>query len=606
MRKAWVKGGRRLIRRRRLLQSAHLGVVVTALIAVGLPSIAQADFEFSPPIPLAGPPAAAPDLATDAEGHTTIVWQEGSEDGITRLIQAARLAPDGTLGSLQTLTSMTSGPGCSCPKVVIDSQRRATVAWVAGVDPSDRDRMQAVQLGADGLPLGPVKTLSPTGEEASRHDLAVDSQGRATVVWRVGGPIARIESARLLPDGTAEPAQTISEPGVDSTAPSVAIGQEDRAAMAWDSTDGLQLIRISAGGSPGSVQTVLPPEASAGVPQIVVDSQDRTTLAYWRSSGFEAKAVRVEPDGTVGPIVNLSAEGEKTLVPLVAIDSTDRITAVWESFSGQIKTARIEADGTVGPMRLVSDPDLHRAGEPQLAMGPGGKAVVIWAHSPPTFIEPLPAPECEEGFEPQSDVVQAAFIGADGLPGPIHSISRFGEQSIIPAVAADPSGRVTVVWHSFDGTYFCSDVDVRLQMGWGPWSEINEPPPEDIGPVEAGEREPPGATASTRLGKRATVRGRFLAVRGACRGAPGSSCESTIKLLAPTKRLIASGQFHLENGTKRTLRLRLSRHGRGLLARRSPRTVRATVEGVAVENGIVAISRRPPGGRLDRRSQRFK
>lgn len=577
-----------------LLRAVLAAIAVMAVI----PSQAHASFAFSRPVSLAGS-ASGPGLATDAAGRTTVVWQERSEDGVTRLIQVARLAPDGTLGPPQTLTSMTSGPSCSCPEVVVDSEGRATVAWVGGLAPDDRDRMQAIQLDADGTPLGPVTTLSAADEVASWHQMGVDSQGRTTIVWRVTGSIDRVDSVRFLPDGSAEPVQTISEPGVDSSIPSIVVDHDDRATISWASEKGLQLVRIGADGTTGAVETVLPPEADAGAPEVAVDSEGRVTIAFWRFPGSTAKAVQIDPDGTVGPVLSLSAEGEKAFPPLLATDSADRITTVWESFSGQIKSTRIAADGAVGPVRHVSDPDLHRAGNPQLAMGPGDEAVVVWAHSPPAFIEPEPAPECEVGFEPESDVVQASFIGPDGLPGPIHYLSRFGEQSTSPAVAAGPSGRVSVVWHSFDGTYFCEDVGVRLQMSWGPWSPtvVDDSQTEQTDPAAPPAPVPsPPASAALRLAKRALARGRFVAFRGACLGPSETRCEQRLKLIGPGNRVLASGRSSLAAGTKRLLRLPLSRHGRELLARGSPRVVRATVEGLATR-GTVAVRLVPLPGR---------
>jgi len=573
---------------------------VAVIAALLLPGSARADFAFSPPVTLAEPAAFAPDLAADPQGRTTIVWQEMAADEATRLIRAIRLGPDGTLGPVRTLTAMSSGPSCSCPQIVIDSQGRATVAWVAGVDPSDRDRIQIARLDADGVPLGPVETLSAPHEVASHHDLAVDSQGRATVVWRVGeslvDPPNRIESARLLPNGITEPAQTISDPAVASTTPAIAIDGADRAVIAWDATDGMQLVRISAAGLPGAVQTVLPPEASAAIPQILVDSENRATIAYWRSDGFQSKAVRVEPTGTVSPILDLSNEGEQTLEPRIAMDSAGRVTAVWEDFSNNIKTTRIEANGMVGPVRLVSGPEPQRGGDPQVAITPDDQAVVVWAHSPPTFIEPEPAPECEVGFDPEGDVVQAAFVGVDGVPGPVQRVSRLGEQAILPAVAVGPLGDIAVTWHSFDGTYFCSDVEVRLQMSWGPWSPsvIDEEVPDETDPEvkpKGSDSSPPAVTL--RLGRRAVARNDFVAVRGICIGPTGATCAGTIKLLSLKKKLLAFGRVRLAVGVRRTLRLRLSRHGRQLLARRDPRILRATVQGIAIESGGLTISSKP-------------
>ncbi|HYP55098.1 MAG TPA: hypothetical protein VEQ41_02190 [Solirubrobacterales bacterium] len=568
--------------------AACIGVAGVALLAAVLPAGAHAEIAFSPPTALSGPPAAGPDVAIDGAGNATIVWRELSSDEESVLIRAVRLAPDGSLGPKRTLAAIKGAAGCVCVQVVVDFLGRATVAWLALE--GGQMRVQAAQLDSAGVPIGPAKSVSPADEDAWDHDLAVDSQGRVTVVWAVSDPTERIESVRLLPSGAAESPQVISETDLSSTAPDVTVDDEDRAAVVWDSADGIQLVRFDADGSPGALQTLSSPAEVAGAPALVIDSASRATVSWWTADDHEAKAIRIESDGTPGTVQTLSADGEETWPPLLAVDSGDRVTVAWETWTpSEIKTLRIEADGAIGALRLVSDPK-RQAVEPQLAIGSGGEAVIAWAHPVVGFIPPTLG-ECDPGpaFDPASDVVQVAFVGADGLPRPPVSVSSFGQQSTTAALAANPDGRVTVVWHRFEGTYFCEPAEPRLSFSWGPWSPPVQEPPAAPPPGPVLPPEPPPGLSTIKLRGWAVARGRFVLVRARCLGAPGTRCSSKIKLLGPRKKAIASGRFQLAAGGQRVLRLRLSSHGHLLLKRFATRPLRTTIEGPAVSRGTVEI-----------------
>ncbi|HEX8690729.1 MAG TPA: hypothetical protein VF729_10855 [Solirubrobacterales bacterium] len=534
-----------------------------------------------------------PHVVVDSQDRATVVWVATSADADLILIQAVRLVSGVPTGPVQTLWSapnVINPEWCPCPRLAIDSQDRVTVVW------QDFDGtslfLQALQLGADGLPLGPAQTLSKPGEDAFDHRLAVDSKGIVTVGWTASEPINRVLSVRVHPSGTSDPEQTLSEPGVDSSMRDLAIDREGRATVVWDSDFGVQSVRLDANGAAGPVQTLSGDEA--GAPRVAVDSQGRATVAWWRGSGiYDVQAVRLGADGAPGSIRTLSPDSQETLEPIVAIDGHDRVTVAWEDFAHRVSAVRLGADGLPGPVHVLSDPD-RVAGQPQLATASGGMSVVVWAHPVAGSIFPSPG-ECIEGasFEPESDVIQAAVIGAHGLPGPVYSLSRLGEQSTSPAVAVDSRGRPTVVWTSFDGTYFCADVETRIQSSWGAkaFDSWSPPPPPD----EAGV---PSGPAALKLGKRAFVRRGRLVIRGFCAGAPGTACKGRVRLKAPAGAVVvARGRFHLAAGKRRLLRLRLSGLGEKLVVRPRRRAIRLKAEGSGVESRIVSVTAARRGGK---------
>jgi hypothetical protein len=107
-------------------------------------------------------------------------------------VQAVRLGAEGSPGTLHTLSE--PGQDARFPQPAVDAQGRATVVWHR-FDGANT-RVQAVRLGAEGSP-GTLHTLSDAGQDASPPQLAVDAQGRATVVWsRSDGMKRRVQATR--------------------------------------------------------------------------------------------------------------------------------------------------------------------------------------------------------------------------------------------------------------------------------------------------------------------------------------------------------------------------------------------------------------------------
>jgi len=603
---------------RRHVRIQVVTLFVCSFIVVGaLVSAARAGVQFSPPQVLSqsGVESASPQVAVDSQDHAIAVWQAVSADHQQRLVQLVRLDAGGSPGSVINLVAMENfdNPNwCLCPKLVVDPQGRITATWQAF--DGDALRIQAVQLEASGNP-GPILTLSAADTNAGEQEVAVDSLGRATVVWQLNDPPSTIQSARLIPGRPPEAVQTLSSTGVSSDWPDVALDRSDRATVAWGSDQGVQSVRIGADGSPASVQTLSPAGEDSGLPRVAIDSQDRATIAWWRLNGADqVKALRLDADGVPGPVRTLSPPGVDVFNPQIAIDPQDRVTVTWEDFVQQVHAVRLGADGLPGVVRQLS-PSGQAAGHPQVAASPDGGAVVVWNHPPVLHIPPFD--ECLDlEFQADSDVVRAAFIEPDGSLGPVRAVSAFGQQSMEAQVAVDSQGLLTVVWHSFDGTFFCPDLFTRIQSSSGldildvPADVPIERPPVS-GPVLPGVT--PG-DATLRLAARAVVRGHQVAIRAVCVGDITVSCGGEIGLVSrapfrkPTRRseprraLLSRGSYRLRGGDSRIVKLGLSRFGRKLCAQSGPMTIKAAVRGRGVESRTVSI-KIPRGHSKDDRSR---
>lgn len=599
-------------RSERVLTQRFALVLALGAAAVAIqPSKSNAQFEFSPPQTLSQVESAGGPVVVDSHGRATVVWQAITPDHEYRLVQSVRLEADGTPGPVRTLSSVpnyVNFKGCVCPQIAIDPQDRVTAAWQ--IFDGSNLRIEAVQLGADGTP-GLAQTLSGAGQNALDQQLAVDSEGRATVVWWIDdGPIDRVESVRLYPGGTSEPVQILSEPGVSTDVGDVAVDPQGRATVVWTKTDGvggraIEAVRLDPDGVRGPARTLSPEGENVGAPTVVVDSLGRATVAWWRFGGiYEVKAVRLDSDGVPGAIQKLSRDGQAALNATLVVDGQNRVTASWPDFGQHVDAVRLDAAGVPGPVQRLSGPN-HHASYPELATTPDDGVVAVWTH--PGAFKPLEEEEecLDEEFELESDVVQAVLIGSNGVLGPVQSVSPHGEQTAGAWVAVDSQGRPTIVWTTFDGTYFCHDAMTRVQVTRGtPIPDlVPEPPPAGPPTPSEGSAAGPG---TLRLGGRALVRDGRARIRGVCVGDDRAACRGTVKLMVRKRSrraeagsrekfvkgssqvVIAWGRYHLAGRSRSTLALRLSPLGRAL-ANGIRRSVRAHARGQGVERRIVSV-----------------
>ncbi len=258
--------------------------------------------------------------------------------------------------------------------------------------------------------------------------------------------------------------------------PQVAIGSQGNAAVVWNSFSGaydtIELATKSATGSwqgPGYLSA----PGQIGGPQIAVDSLGNTVVVWSRLNddldGI-VQATTKPASGPWQPPVNLSAPGENASKPQVATDPLGNTVVVWERIEGVhsiVQAATKPAGGAwQGPVNLtgflVSG---EGAFDPQVAIDAQGNAVAAWWRSGLTQF-----------------VVQAATKPVDGAWEAPVTLSVGGQNAILPQVATDPQGSITVVWDRRPST---SSVQAATKPAGGIWQA-----PADISPPGQSAIEP--------------------------------------------------------------------------------------------------------------------
>jgi hypothetical protein len=402
-------------------------VALAFTVVLGLPGTAHASF--GEPVTLATE-GSLPRVAVDSTGRAVVAWQVFDSPG---RVQARTIAADGALGTVSTLA--VGGSEAYAPQVAIDSNGRATVVWAHS--DGTAYRIQARTIAANGT-LGTTRNLSAGDQNADEPQVGFDAGNQATVVWKKRVGLAenwQIQARTIAADGTLGPTKTLSASGEDASRPQVDVSSSGQATVVWYRFDGtnsrIQARTIAADGTLGKTKTLSASGQDATGPQVGTDSNGEGTVVWERFDGTNSRVqVRtIAPSGALGTTRTVSASGQDADQPQVDVSSSGQATVVWQRFDGtadRIQARTIAADGTLSTTKTLS-PSGRDADFPQVAMASNGQSTVAWRR-----------------FDGTADRAQARTIAADAALGTVDTISARG--AFLLHVGLDSSGLATVVW----------------------------------------------------------------------------------------------------------------------------------------------------------------
>lgn len=204
--------------------------------------------------------AAWPQVAVDALGDATVVWERDWADGGRSAAFVVRRSAGGRW-TTPTRLSPAGQPGGG-PLVAMDPGGATLVAWVGRR--AGHGAVQAVIRPAHRT-WGDVGVVSRDQRAGALGDVAVAASGAAVVVWhRWDAGNVRVAAATRPAGGPWQAPATLSEPGTDASFPHVVVGG-GLTTVTWETStiEGARLARgrwggvldLSAGAS-GEVQQV--------------------------------------------------------------------------------------------------------------------------------------------------------------------------------------------------------------------------------------------------------------------------------------------------------------------------------------------------------------
>ena len=428
------------------------------------------------------------DVDVAADGTVTYVWsaRSGSEFSVL----ARRVTAAGNWGPVRQLSA--AGGDALAPQVAVAASGIAVVAWLRWN--GSNFQVQERRIAADGIPEAATRVLSGAGQDAAAPQVDVAPDGAATVVWqRRDGFHNLVQVRRIAPDGTSDGAsQRLSESGQDAVEPQVAVGSGGIATVVWSRYDGedsiVQERRVKPDESlEGATATDLPTTGqSAFEPQVEV-APDGTATVVWNrfdGSNWVIQGRRISPAGTPAPsTMNLSAAGRNAAEPQLAIGSGGAATIVWNRFDGAnfvIQARRLDGGGNpvLGPLNLSAAG--RDAADPQVAVSPTGNATVLWSR-----------------FDGANWLAQRRDVDGAGAVGTTTTLSAAGRSAGDPSLAWGADGTLAMSWRRFVGA---GDV---VQVNSVPKAEPPPPPPPPPPPTGSGTgsgSSTGGSTSSTGTG----------------------------------------------------------------------------------------------------------
>lgn len=579
------------------------------LVPLLVPAHARAAVEYSAPIAVSEPgeDARLPQVAIDSRNRTLVAWSRF--DGSHWRVQLLRIRPDGTAAAPRTLSP--AGMDALAPRVAIDPHGWATVAWHS--DAGATSTVQAARVAPDGA-VGPVRTISTPAQRVGHVRLAVDSASRTTVVWHeYDGARYSVHAVRLAPDGTPGPVLTLSEALYDARVPEVAVDLDGRATIVWErhyeSEIRVRAARLDVTGVVDGIRTLSTAGVYATSPVVASDPAGRMWVA-WRRGGSQIETVRLSTGGTPSATTTLSGSGSASS-PEMVVDRKGRATLAWHSTTElaepkpdpghpdprptpeptqSIRWATLDHPGA----SPVSGGAGWRAGYPRLAIDRLDTVTVVWDSAPGTVT--CQGEGCPSSTLPRGDgILRSTQIGSGGV---VSMISDSGHWATAHDVGVDPGGGPTVVWHAaadrVDRVWIAREASLPpIVLG------IPDPHGDEFSPPDSDGSEGPtrSRTPTLRIGRRVAVRGRRAVIRVACRGQAGWRCRGRIRVVArvarsasrrrAARRVIARGRYSIPARTRRKVRLRVTRVGRRTVARRRRIRARVVVDGHA--RRVVAV-----------------
>jgi hypothetical protein len=297
---------------------------------------------------------------------------------------------------------------------------------------------------------GPVQNLSPSGQNASGGQVAVNAEGSALVVWqRFDGAVFRVQARTRSPIGTLGPVETLSAAGQSAFTPLVEMDVDGNSLVVWQRSDGshprIQAQPVASDGTPGAVQDLSNPGVEGFYPDAGVDA-DGDAVIVWLEANSSASILRGRrraADGTLGPIEDLTgiAGFLGILPPSVDVNGKGDAVVTWIQYvNGAFRVLarrwaarRWAADGTLGAEQTVSAAAYFND-LPQVGVRDDGGAVIIWQE--------------HDGVAYR---IYARALAASGNLGNVKALSPAGQNAEQERIAFVGVGDAGVVWRRSEG-----------------------------------------------------------------------------------------------------------------------------------------------------------
>ena len=329
----------------------------------------------------AGQDANSPDIAMDKDGDALAIWNR--VDGAFNRVEVRPRSAAGVWGAVSPPLSP-AGQHASDPQVALDEDGDALLIWRRS--DGANQRVQYRTRSKTGV-LGPVGNLSNTGADAVQPRVAVDDDGDAIVTWyRSDGANFRVQARTRTAAGTWSAITNLSSAGVHAYNPRPAIDDAGDGVVVWYRHDGtynrVQMRAHPVAGPWGALQAISPVDLDASYPVVDMDTDGDAVIAWQQQDESLLQRVVARHRSAAGVFGAIDTLSDVTgSAPEVAMGPGGTATVVYQRDPGMIGLveARLRAvSGAWGPVKVLAYTP-GDAYEPHAAAG-SGSSVAVWRH----------------------------------------------------------------------------------------------------------------------------------------------------------------------------------------------------------------------------------
>ncbi|WP_328992885.1 hypothetical protein OG394_01350 [Kribbella sp. NBC_01245] len=319
----------------------------------------------------------SPTVAVDRQGDSLLAWTacEAAASACYHQVQVRLKSATGGLGPIRTLSPL--GPTANWPEVATDDDGDSAVVW------EQDGRVVGRRVSASGALVGPLRTLSNTA--GTNPNVVVEPAGRALVVWNDIRSGSFVTTARFLyKDGTVSNAFTLGSGAADQ--PAVGIDRNGLAVVAWTESNTTVVARRVKPGYIGPRTVFLGASSGVGYGRVNVgvDRDGDAVVSLRRAHSSEPArlwARRWPRTGALGPVMLLAPTTDNlTFYHSLASDLEGDSMVIWSRRSSSTQTdvfgRRITRTGALGAITRLGVGD-----RPRVALDDDGNGLAVW-HSP--------------------------------------------------------------------------------------------------------------------------------------------------------------------------------------------------------------------------------
>jgi hypothetical protein len=539
-----------------------------------------------------------PFIGVDAGGAATAIWDRHIPGVTSERIEARRIQPDGTLGTVHTIV-----PRGDDHLVVVDDAGTATVGYKdlddnSGVNYFARRLDPSDTLGGPQLLTGAL----PPADGVGVLRLAVGRNGLVSAVWSHSDSVSGdsvIELRQVDAGGTlvgSTPA-VLSDTTAGFDIPALAADAQGNAVAMWTRSNGttqfVEARHIPAAGPLGPTRELFSTAGFPGDLRIgLAPSGDATGIWEAPGGGSEIKGNTLSATDAAGSVFNVGTTED--FVELAMSGATPFVAARFnDGTDDRVRAASLGVGGQLVNPRLVSSVGVD-AFDHQIGFSSEGTGAAIWGENP-SGLRALKVALYDQ--TPPS--IDAVLAPASGQPGQELGFGAEGDDRLTgePAFAWDfgdgTTGTGQVVTHAYaaPGTYTvtltvtdgASNTNVQTRTvtiapspgGGGGGGGVPDGGTPGTVPAQIPEVRLSRRIRQVRVGRTGTFSLPLAAQPASSLGSVRVDTVSRPRTRAAAR--FATGRFLAFANERTTLRLKLSRARLRTLTRRKTLNVRATI-----------------------------